>query len=372
MKRLLLIGGGHAHVEVLRQLGMRPERGIDVTLVSPNAATPYSGMLPGFVAGHYGWGDCHIQLVAMAGMAYATFAQTAVTRLDLAKRVAHCADGSTLAFDLVSIDVGSTPDRSVPGSAEHAIAVKPVERFVIEWGRILAACRAGTVRDIAVVGNGAGGIEILLAMQHRVRVETAGRPQPRFHLVGESRTVLPSHPALVRWRFRKVLAERGVALDLGSRVTAVEAGLVRCADGREIAADPIVWVVTASAAPWFRESGLDCDTRGFIAVDDHLRSTSHPFVFGAGDCVTQVRHPAPKSGVYAVRQGPVLAENLRRALRGEALGTYRPQRRSLALVSTGDRYAVASRGPFVAWGEWVWRWKDRIDRMFMMKYMGMM
>jgi len=373
MKRLLLIGGGHAHVEVLRQLGMHAAPGVDVTLVSPSAATPYSGMLPGYVAGHYGWGDFHIQLVAVAGLAYASFLQTAVTRLDLDARVAHCMDESTVAFDIVSIDVGSTPDQSAPGTREHTVPVKPVERFLVDWGRLIAGARAGQVRRIAVVGSGAGGIEILLAMQHRLRHELPPeRPLPEFILVGEPPSVLPSHPWLVRRLFRRILAERAVELRLGRRVVGVTEGALECDDGSSIIADRVVWVVTASAAPWFAESGLACDDRGFIAVNDSLQSVSHPFVFGAGDCVSQVGRRVPKSGVYAVRQGPVLTENLRRALRGDPLTRYRPQRRALALISTGDQYAVASRGPFAAWGKWVWRWKDRIDRMFMMKYMGMM
>ncbi len=373
MKRLLLIGGGHAHIEVLRQLGIHAAPGVDVTLVSPGAATPYSGMLPGFVAGHYSWGDCHIQLVAVAGLAYASFLQTAVTHLDLDTREAHCADGTSVPFDIVSIDVGSTPDQSIPGARTHTVPVKPVERFIVEWGRLIADSRAGHVRRIVVVGGGAGGIEILLAMQHRICQDLGReRPAPEFILVGESPSALPSHPWLVRRLFRRILAERAVELRVGRRVVGVTEGALECDDGSSVAADRIVWVVTASAAPWLAQSGLACDDRGFIAVNDSLQSVSHPFVFGAGDCVSQVGRRVPKSGVYAVRQGPVLTENLRRALRGDPLTRYRPQRRSLALISTGDKYAVASRGPFTAWGQWVWRWKDRVDRMFMMKYMGMM
>lgn len=373
MKRLLLVGGGHAHVEVLRQFGMRPAPDVDITLVSPQAATPYSGMLPGFIAGHYSWGDCHIQLVQVAGLAYATFLQTAVTRLDPERGLAFCADGSEIGFDIVSIDVGSTPNQQVPGSAQNAIAVKPVERFVVEWARILAAVRAREIRRVAVVGGGAGGIEVLLAMQHRCRSETGdAQAAPAFVLATASRTLLPTHPWPVRRLFERTLAERRVEVHLGREVARVDPGNVIFNDGSGIEADRIVWVVTAAPAPWLAQSGLATDARGFIAVDDTLRSTSHPRVFGAGDCVSQVRDPAPKSGVFAVRQGPVLAENLRCALRGEALAPYRRQRLSLSLISTGDRYAVASRGPFVAWGAWVWRWKDRIDRMFMMKYMGMM
>ena len=165
-----------------------------------------------------------------------------------------------------------------------------------------------------------------------------------------------------------ILVARGVVLHFDSPAVAVEPGAVVVAHGRRIAADRIVWAVAAAAQPWLAASGLACDARGFVRVDEALRSPSHPFVFAAGDCATQAQHPRPKSGVFAVRQGPPLAGNLRRVARGAPTTAYIPQRRALALITTGGRHAIASWGPFVAQGSWVWRWKDRIDRRFMAKY----
>jgi selenide,water dikinase len=223
------------------------------------------------------------------------------------------------------------------------------------------------VRAIAVVGGGAGGVEVLLAMHHRLSTVLRA-DAPRLALITDQPNILPTHAPVVRARFGRILVERGAVLHLSSPATAVEPGTLVVTHGRRIAVDRIVWATSAAAAPWLAESGLACDDNGFVRIDDHLRSTSHPFVFAAGDCAAQLGHPRPKSGVFAVRQGPPLAANLRRAAHQLPLSKYVPQRHALAIISTGDRHAIASRGPFVVEGDWVWRWKDRIDRAFMAKY----
>ena len=366
-KRILLVGGGHSHVEVLRRFALQPDAGIALTLVSPEPVTAYSGMLPGLVAGHYTTDEAHIALAPLAMSAEARFIVDRVIALDLYTKIATLASGRLEAFDVLSLDVGSAPDASVPGAREFALPVKPVTPFLAAWTRMQADAADGTVRTIAVVGGGAGGVEVLLAMQFRLQA-ALGNGAPRFALITDQPTILAQHPALVRARFGRIMVERGVVLHLQSGATSVEPNAVIVTHGRRIAVDRIVWATGASAAPWPAASGLACDERNFVRIDDHLRSTSHAFVFAAGDCATQMGHPRPKSGVFAVRQGPPLAANLRRAAHGVALARYVPQRQALALISTGDRHALASRGPFVAEGDWVWRWKDRIDRRFMGKY----
>ena len=292
------------------------------------------------------------------------------------RRGARCArdDGDARigrreAFDFVSIDVGSAPDTRIPGALAHALPVKPVAAFLAAWARIQADAAAGSARTIGVVGGGAAGVEVLLAMQWQL-LQTLAAAAPRFALVTDQPALLPQHPPVVRARFGRLLVERGVVLHLASAAVAVEPGGVLVTEGRRISLDRIVWATTASAQSWPALAGLACDARGFIRIDDHLRSVSHPFVFAAGDCAAQDGHPRPKSGVFAVRQGPPLAANLRRAAHGAPLTSYVPQRNALALISTGDRHAIASRGPFVVEGDRVWRWKDRIDRRFMAKYLG--
>ncbi len=368
-KRLLLIGGGHSHVEVVRRWGLAPDNGVEVTLVSPDRHTPYSGMLPGHIAGHYRFEDCHIDLDVLCRSAGVAWLGNSVTGIDPLHRSVRCADGQVLDFDVISVDTGSTPVlANIPGSARHGVAIKPVRRFLEYWAALRQeALRAAGNPHIAVVGAGAGGIELALAMHHRIHAD-GGRA--RFTVISDGPEILAQHPPGVQRRFDRVLRARGIALRLATPVLGATAIALRLGDGAQLPADHVVWVTGAAAPAWPREGGLRTDTAGFIAVDAHLQSLSHPGVFAAGDVATMVKSPRPKSGVYAVRQGPPLTENLRRALRGEALIEYRPQRTALALISTGDRYAVASYGPLAFGGRWVWRWKNHIDRSFMARYRG--
>ena len=365
--RLLLVGGGHAHVEVLRRFAERREPGIELSLVSTDAALTYSGMLPGVVAGNYEAVQAQIPLAPLAQAAGARFVCGHVVAVDLYTKIVRLASGEMEPFDGLSLDVGAAPDMSVPGAALHALPVKPFPEFLSAWNTLQADVAGERVRNIAVVGGGAGGVEMLLAMQFRLAAQF-GPAAPRFTLLTDSATVLPEHVAAVQRRLAAKLVQREVVLKPRSPVTAVESGALMTAAGVRIASDRIVWATGAAPQRWLAASGLACDERGFVRVDDCLQSASHPFVFAAGDCASQDGHPHPRSGVYAVRQGPVLAANLRHAVRREALQRYRPQRTALAIITTGGRHAVATRSAFVAEGDWVWRWKDRIDRAFVARY----
>jgi selenide,water dikinase len=369
VKRIVLLGGGHSHVEVLRRLGLAPIAGVELVLVSPHRWTPYSGMLPGLVAGHYTFEDAHIDLERVARFAGARFLPTIATGLDPAASAVTLADGTILECDFVSLDVGSTPATAgIPGASVHTLGVKPVDVFLRAWGALIERARGGALKRAVVVGGGAAGIELTLAMQHRIAVATGCRNAVEWQLVTDVDVLLPAHNARVRRIFRRILTEREIEVHLSSRVARVEPGTVFAANGFRVAGDVILWATGAAASPRFAASGLAVDDRGFVAVDETLRSLSHPNVFAAGDCATMVGHPRPKSGVYAVRQGPPLAQNLRAAVAGRPLERYVPQARSLALISTGDRYAIASRDGWTLEGGWVWRWKDWIDRRFMRRY----
>ncbi len=366
-KRLLLIGGGHSHVEVVRRWGLAPEPGVAVTLISPDRHTPYSGMLPGYIAGHYSHADCHIDLDAICAQAGVTRIGASVGAVDFAARIARCSHAPDQPFDVLSIDTGSTPVLApIPGAERHGIAVKPVAQFLDLWAQLREA--AGTAPrplQVVVVGAGAAGVEVVLAMQHRIAGD-GGRAT--FTLIGDGPTILGVHPRGVQQRFMAILQHQGISVRLDTAVERVAAGSLLLRGGERLAFDEVIWVTGAAAPAWPRASGLQTDVAGFIAVDTHLQSLSHPGVFAAGDIASIQDTPRPKSGVYAVRQGPPLTENLRRALRGDPLVEYHPQARALALISAGDRYAVASYGPFALSGAWVWRWKDRIDSAFMQRY----
>jgi len=372
LKDLVLLGGGHSHVEVLKRFGMEPLPGVRLTLISRGFETPYSGMLPGLIAGHYSHDEAHIDLQPLTRFAGARAVFDEAVGLDLVNRQVRFAHRPPISYDLLSIDIGSTPSLDVAGAAAHAVPVKPIGRFLDRWTLLCERLRTGTRKRIAVVGGGAGGVELLLAVQFRMRtlLEREGRSAAHleYHLFTDSSRILPTHNGSVCRIFERVLRDRGVRIHAGSSVVEVEAARLRTADGQSHDVDEVLWTTAAAAAPWLAESGLAVDEAGFVRVSSALQSISHPEVFAAGDIAAMIDHPRPKSGVFAVRQGPPLARNLRYALLGEPLERYRPQRQFLSLISTGDRYAVASRGPWASEGAWVWRWKDRIDRRFMRRY----
>lgn len=365
VKALALVGGGHSHVEVLRRFALDPPAAVRVVLVSPARYTPYSGMLPGLVAGHYAFRDSHIDLESLARFAKAAFLCDAVVALDPAQRRLRLASGREIGYDVASIDIGSTSVRAGIAGVERAISVKPVDAFLARLDRLEALALEKRLGSIAVIGAGAAGIEILLAMQHRF---SRNGHRIAFGVVADTATILPGHRPRVRRIFERLLAERGVTVFAGAPATRIDAAGVETSDGTRVAGDAVVLATGAAPASWPRESGLAVDARGFIRVDESLQSVSHAGVFAAGDIASMDGHPRPKSGVYAVRQGPSLAANLRAVLAGRPLSRFVPQKEALALISTGDRYAVASRGPLVLEGAWVWKWKDRVDRGFMARY----
>lgn len=371
---LVLLGGGHAHVEVLRAFGMRPEPGLRLTVIGRDLHTPYSGMLPGMIAGHYDFDEAHIDLAPLCRFAGARLYRDSAIRVDPGARLVYCADRPPVRYDTLSIDTGATPSfAGAAGAAEHAIPVKPIDRFAARWAMLRKTVLAGDRQQtIGVVGAGAGGVELLLSARHALRQALlAGGGDPGrvdFHLFAAGDEVLPGMNRTARQIFGNRLAAGKVVLHDRFRVAEVQRDAVLAADGRRVAVDHLLWVTSAAAAAWPRESGLACTDDGFIRVDSRLQSVSHPGIFAAGDIATMDGAPRPKAGVFAVRQGPPLAENLRAAAVGRGLRRHRPQKRYLGLISTGPRHAVAVWGPFALAGDWVWRWKDRIDRRFMQRY----
>jgi len=361
MTRLVLLGGGHSHIEVLRRWA-RVSAPAEVVLVNPFKSLPYTGMVPGFVAGLYGEDDIHIDLASLCERAQVTFARGSAVALDCEARSVRCSDGTKLRYDLLSIDVGSALDTSTPGVSEHALPVRPLYTFVSSLQRYRTAQRP---QRVAVIGAGAAGVELALALH--AAIARAGRT-PTVTLLGDAPFPVPSFPQPARQRLERICSTRGITIRSSVHVTALSADAVHLAAGERLAVDLSVWATGPVAPAWLADSGLATDARGFIAVDRHLRSISHPDVYAAGDVAGMTGHERPKSGVYAVRQGPHLAENLLRSLRGEPLVSYIPQRRALALIGTGDRRAVAVYDDYSWEGAWVWRWKDIIDRRFVARY----
>ena len=337
MKRLLLAGAGHAHLKMLSIFRKAPLYGARITVVSPRERQLYSAMLPGVVAGHYRRQEAEIDVAGLAEMAFGEFVCARIVRVDAAERRVFLHDGSEVPYDYLSLNIGSQIDRSVPG-AEHALAAKPFEEFVESLDR---------ERRIAVVGAGAAGMELAMALRWRGAAVT---------LYSASASL----PAKLAARAARAMRRGGVDFRPGMPVDAIAAGPVIHAGTSRQEFDRVILTTGAVALPWLRETGLQCDEQGFVVVGDTLQSVSHPEVFAAGDCAAL--DGVPKSGVYAVRQGEVLARTFSRLVQGQPPEEFRDRGRALLLLTCGAKRAIAHRGNWSAEGWWVWRWKDWIDR----------
>lgn len=365
MKSLLLLGGGHAHAALLRKLIAAPLAGARITLVTPKPYQTYSGMLPGLVAGHYRPEEIRIDLAALARRAGVELVLENAVALDAVRRRVTLGDGRELGYDLASLNLGSLPSWfGVPGASEFAIPVKPFETFLAGWDALRADAAERLLR-IGVVGAGAGGVELALAMRFAL---AAGGTPAEIVLFSDRAVALPEHAPAAQQRIARLLSMERVEVCVDTRVVRVEAGAVIDANGKREACDAILWVGGAAPQPWLRDSGLALARDGFVLVDSTLRSVSHPEVFAAGDSATLDGAAHPKSGVYAIRHAPVLEHNLRVALSGGTFKSYVPQKKALALISIGRKYCLATRADWVLEGEWLWRVKNWIDRRWIRRF----
>ena len=384
-KNLVLVGGGHSHAIVLKMFGINPLPGLHLTLITPAPNTPYSGMLPGHIAGFYRHDQCHIDLQKLANFAQAQLYIDRAVGLDLKNHQVICANRPPVNFDILSIDIGSTPATiSVPGAREYAITAKPVSKLLEHWYEILNSVGKNPPQSlsIAVVGGGAGGVELALSMQTHLHQIWTQNQQPienlKIHLFHRHQHILHTYHQSVQRRVEQILIQRGVNLHLGETVCQIapqhnreteKIWQIQCKSGLLINSQKVFWVTQASAPSWLKTTGLGTDEQGFILVEDTLQSQTHPQVFAAGDIATMVNHPRPKAGVFAVRQGKPLYENLYRILSGKKPHPYKPQQQYLSLIGTGDKRAIATRGVFTSPPHQLWWWwKDYIDRRFMQSF----
>ncbi|MFM8411078.1 MAG: FAD-dependent oxidoreductase [Alphaproteobacteria bacterium] len=359
---LALLGAGHAHLVVLRELAARPLDGTSTVLVSPEREALYSGMVPAVVAGRIPRSRATIDLAGLAARAGVERLEARGTEVDPDGRRVRTSLERDLAWDACSIDVGSSPP--APAGLDddlRVIPVRPFARLVERVSEFASLAEFGAVEPTAaVVGAGAAGIELAFAVRARLR----GVVGARVLLLERGPRVLPSGSPAARRLVTHELARSGVEVTTGVGTIEFRAPALLASD-RMVAAPSLVLLATGSTGPGFlARSPLARDDAGYLLVDRFLRSTSHPLVHGAGDCASLVGRPSlPRSGVRAVRQGAVLANNLRVAIGGLAaeMREWRPPRAELALVSTGDGRAIALRGRLAASGR-AWGWlKQRID-----------
>lgn len=363
MKRLILAGAGHAHAQVLQDWADAPLPGVEVVVVSPHALAPYSGMVPGWLAGTYAFDEIVIDFIALCRQAGARWVSAAVDRLDTERQCVHLNNGETLRYDTLSLNIGSTLTPPVGDFPAQVLSMRPLSQLRTDYQALLDRWRrddSDRPWQISAVGGGAAGFESLLAVLRRLR---ALRPERRVQgaLLTRGLELLPGYPASVKRQAMGALKAADVTVQLGTD----------WCEAVGHSSDLVLWATGAQAHAWQRSperrGHLATSPEGFVLVDDCLRSVSHPNILAAGDCA-HWHTPLPKAGVYAVRMGPVLSYNLHAQLTGGALKSYAPQSHFLSLLATADGRAIASRGRFSLAGRWAWHWKNHIDRRFVQRF----
>ncbi|MDG2313563.1 MAG: selenide, water dikinase SelD [Alphaproteobacteria bacterium] len=372
-KNIILVGGGHSHVYVLKRYGMYPQPGVRLTLISKDVLIPYSGMVPGLISQTYQHSEGHIDLRRLASFANARLIHSSATKLDLLKKLVHVTGRPPMKYDILSLDIGSIPSVPDISGAEHALPVKPLDKFIAEQSKISdEIMNKKDSYNIVIVGGGAGGVELSMSLDQQLRRNNSSLKENPNHLtitiVESKSTLLPDFNPAARKKILKNITEHKIISLTNTRVNIINSNSVELSTGEILSADKTILVTNAKPPNWLSNTGLALDVNGFVRIDDYLRSMSHPEIYATGDIASMENYNLPKSGVYAVRQGPVLAENLRREFKEKNPKPYRPQKKVLALITTGNNSAVAARGSLAVSGKWVRRWKEKIDRRWIAKY----
>lgn len=363
---IVLVGGGHAHAQVIKMWAMKPLAGVRLSLISPASYTPYSGMLPGLIAGHYRFQDAHIDLRRLCQFASVRYIDGAVERIDTETKELHVSGRPAIGADIISINCGITPANEIPGAREFAIGVKPIASFHEQWLQLLQTNdtnnQTKTPYSISVVGAGIAGVELSLAMAHYLRQRGH---EYAINLIHPQADLLNGFPEKARQTTQQALDQYDIQCLGEHRVCRFDKSKIVTDQGKVIESQFNLLCTQAKPATWPALSGLVCDKDGFITLNKNLQSVSHPWIFAGGDTAQQVDHPRPQAGVFAVRQGPVLFENLRRFATDKPLKSFTPQKNFLKIMSLGGKNAVAIRGDHCLSGALIWKWKNHIDKKFM-------
>ncbi len=366
MKRLVLLGGGHAHLSVLEKLANASLAGTEVVLITPNRYQNYSGMLPGWIAGHYTREQSRVDLLPLVQASGVRMIEAHVTAMSAHARTLTLEDGQQMTYDLLSLDVGSeTQTEGLSALGARLLPVKPLDDFFDQWPEIQKKAIDQKDYALVVIGGGAAGVELAFAAQFALKRAGA---QEHVTLVVSPDGMLKGHHASVRRRVLAYTRKVGIVLYQQAATGAVDG--LQLSDGHRIYADQVIAATGAKPLPWLRQSGLSLNEQGYILVDACHRTQSHPEVFAVGDTCARTDVQMARSGVHAVKVGPLLAENLYTVLTDSAaqLKDYQPRKSSLYLLACGPQYAIASWGRISFEGRWVWRLKDWIDQRFIKRF----
>ncbi len=366
-RRVVLVGAGHAHLHVALYAKAFRTRGVELVLVDPGRLW-YSGMATGMLGGQYEPQDDQIDPCPVIEANGGRFVLDQAVALDRAAREVILASGVRLPYDWASFNVGSEVAADPAWRDLHDVwTVKPILGLVGLRRRLEEAFRASSSRPlrVAVIGGGATGGEVAANVDALAR-RRGGRVQ--ITLVEQGERLLPGYPAGAGRLLHQVLVQRGVRVRFRFRVSAVRQGELVAEDGHTAQWDVLVLATGLRAAPLVSRLGLPVAEDGGLQVASTLCSVADGRVFAAGDCATLEHHPLPKLGVYGVRQGPVLLENLLARAAGGGLRRYRPQPLALSILNLGNGEALAAWGPLYAKGRWCMGWKERLDRRFVERY----
>lgn len=365
--KIVLLGGGHSHAILLKLWGKRPIPNVQLILISDTKKAPYSGMLPGHIAGFYTFDQAHIDLISLAKYAHAEFYLNRAVSLNLTTNQIKTDNNIYFDFDILSIDIGSTPLTSqIKGANLYSTPAKPVPNLLQKWNELLKKLEINNLinLNISIIGGGVGGVELALNMQSRL-AKNFKQNNLTINIFQKNQQLLPSHNYWVQNQIQEVLNNRNIKVYINAKVVEVLPNKVICESGLKVRSDYVFLVTQASAPEWIKNSGLITDNRGFILTENTLQSVSHPHVFATGDIGTIKNYPRPKAGVFAVRQGKPLEKNLRLMLEGKKLKSYIPQKKYLSLIGTGDKRAIASWHNFACESPLIWHWKNYLDWQFM-------
>lgn len=358
--KLVLLGAGHAHVQILAELARQPWPGVEVTLVTPHPRLFHFSMVAGYVAGRYALDACSVAIEPMVRASAVTWLRRSAVGLDANQSRVRLDDGTELGYQWLSINTGATQDREqteldLPGAREHGLFVRPFTALGALWPKVIELAATRALR-IAIVGGGDTAIELAMAIRHRL-------PQVALTVIAGHAGIAPGQSAAMRERLVCALKQRRINV-LPDQATRLNDAELTLGSGARLACDVALIASGVAAPPWLHNSGLARDASGFVTVDACHRSSSHANVFAAGDVSSRLDGLLPRNGRAAMRAGPTLAANLAAVTAGREATPYTPSNHSLKLLACGDGRAIANWGNHVVQGRLAWWCKDWIDRAF--------